>query len=83
MVILATVAPTAADSMGLPVFTVARALTEVPAFMRNQERAPVRSAALIMAAMSGAFRLVDGRVLAVVRTVVVSMAAAAVADGAR
>jgi len=55
MAISATVAPTAADSMGLRVFTGARASTEVPAFTRSRERALGRSVALITAAMCEGF----------------------------
>ena len=80
--ISAAVAPTAADSMGLRVFTGARAFAEVPAFTRSQERTPARSAGLITAEMSEAFPLADGRALAVAASMeAVSMAAVADAIG--
>ena len=81
MAISATVAPTAADSMGLRVFTEAGALTEVPAFTRSQERALRRSVALITAAMSGDFHPAGGRALEVPPTEAVSMVAVADAIG--
>jgi hypothetical protein len=48
---------TPADSMGLRVFTGA------PAFTRSRECTPARSAALLTAGMSEAFRLAGGRAL--------------------
>jgi hypothetical protein len=81
MVISVTVTPMAADSMGLRVFTEARAFTEDPAFMPSQERAPVRSAALIMAAMSEASLPAGRRVLEVAPMEVVSTGAEADAIG--
>src|SRR5216684_2633872 len=76
MAISATVAPTAADSMGLRVFTGARASTEIPAFTRSRERALARSVASITAAMCEGFHLADGRVLEVAPMEAVSMVAA-------
>jgi len=81
MAISATVAPTAADSMGLRVFTGARASTEVPAFTRSRERALGRSVALITAAMCEGFHPAGGRALEVPPTEAVSMVAVADAIG--
>ncbi len=79
--VAATVAPTAADSMGLRVFTGARASTEVPAFTRSRERALGRSVALITAAMCEGFHPAGGRALEVPPTEAVSMVAVADAIG--
>jgi len=82
MVISATVtSATAADSMGLRVFTEARAFAEVPVSTRSQERTPVRSVALITAEMCEVSLPAGNRVLAVVSMVAVSMEAVADAIG--
>jgi len=81
MAISATVAPTAADSMGLRVFTGARASTADPTFTLSQEHAPARSAVLITAARSKVFHPAGGRVLELAPVEVVSMVAVADAIG--
>src|SRR5713101_7275696 len=78
---ITVVSATAADSMGLRVFTGARAFMEVPAFTRSQERTRARSAALIAAAMSEASLLAGGRVSEVVPMEAVSMGVVADAIG--